>query len=99
MKASELLNKYAQGERNFQRVNLRGQSFKGKDLSGAVEGVGIFAGVFAAAVGSIAWRAIKGDKRDAILRSFSVAFAFIVDRSFALTELTNFVSKRSLTNY
>ncbi len=35
MKASEILRRYQAGERNFQRVNLRGQSFKGKDLSGA----------------------------------------------------------------
>ena len=35
MKASEVLRRYQAGERNFQRVNLRGQSFKGKDLSGA----------------------------------------------------------------
>jgi uncharacterized protein YjbI with pentapeptide repeats len=35
MKASEVLNRYIAGERNFQRLNLRGQSFKGKDLSGA----------------------------------------------------------------
>jgi uncharacterized protein YjbI with pentapeptide repeats len=35
MKASEVLKRYAAGERNFQRVNLRGQSFKGKDLAGA----------------------------------------------------------------
>ena len=35
MKASEVLKRYRAGERNFQRVNLRGQSFKGKDLSGA----------------------------------------------------------------
>jgi uncharacterized protein YjbI with pentapeptide repeats len=35
MKASEILNKYTAGERNFQRLNLRGQSFKGQDLAGA----------------------------------------------------------------
>ena len=35
MKASEVLKRYQEGEKNFQRVNLRGQSFKGKDLSGA----------------------------------------------------------------
>ena len=35
MKASEIVNKYALGERNFQGANLRGLSFKGKDLSGA----------------------------------------------------------------
>ena len=35
MKASEVVNKYANGERNFQGVSLRGLSFKGKDLSGA----------------------------------------------------------------
>ncbi|MGK7899500.1 MAG: pentapeptide repeat-containing protein [Xenococcus sp. (in: cyanobacteria)] len=35
MKATEVLRRYAAGERNFQRVNIRGQSFKGQDLSGA----------------------------------------------------------------
>ena len=35
MRASEIVNKYAHGERNFQGANLRGLSFKGKDLSGA----------------------------------------------------------------
>ncbi|NJQ97318.1 MAG: pentapeptide repeat-containing protein [Hydrococcus sp. CSU_1_8] len=35
MKASEVLKKYADGERNFCHANLRGQSFKRKDLSGA----------------------------------------------------------------
>ncbi len=35
MKASEILKRYAEGERNFQKVNLRGQSFKGENLSGA----------------------------------------------------------------
>ena len=35
MKACEVLRRYKVGERNFQRVNLRGQSFKGQDLSGA----------------------------------------------------------------
>ena len=35
MKASEVLARYAAGERNFRGVNLEGQSLKGKDLSGA----------------------------------------------------------------
>lgn len=35
MKASEVLKRCAAGERNFQRLNLRGQSFKNQDLSGA----------------------------------------------------------------
>ena len=35
MKAQELLRRYAEGERNFQRGNLQGQSFKGKNLAGA----------------------------------------------------------------
>ena len=35
MKASEVLKRYQAGERNFRRVNLRGQSFKGQDLAGA----------------------------------------------------------------
>jgi hypothetical protein len=35
MKASKVLKKYAAGEKNFQRLNLRGQSFKGKDFAGA----------------------------------------------------------------
>ncbi len=35
MKAREVLQRYQQGERDFRRVNLRGQSFKGQDLSGA----------------------------------------------------------------
>ena len=34
MKAKEVLAKYAEGEKDFRRVNLRGQSFKGQDLSG-----------------------------------------------------------------
>jgi uncharacterized protein YjbI with pentapeptide repeats len=32
MKAKEVLKRYANGERNFQRADLRGQSFKGEDL-------------------------------------------------------------------
>ena len=31
MKASEVLNKYAAGERDFRNANLKGQSFKGKN--------------------------------------------------------------------
>jgi uncharacterized protein YjbI with pentapeptide repeats len=35
MKAREVLSRYATGERDFRRANLRGQSFKGQDLAGA----------------------------------------------------------------
>lgn len=35
MKADEILEQYKAGSRDFRRVNLRGQSFKGKDLSEA----------------------------------------------------------------
>ncbi|PSB30070.1 pentapeptide repeat-containing protein [Stenomitos frigidus] len=35
MKATEVLNRYANGERDFRHANIRGQSFKGQDLSGA----------------------------------------------------------------
>ena len=35
MKASQVLTEYERGKRDFKRVNLRGQSFVGKDLSGA----------------------------------------------------------------
>ena len=35
MKASEVVNKYATGERDFRGANLRGLSFKNQDLSGA----------------------------------------------------------------
>ncbi|NEP20522.1 pentapeptide repeat-containing protein [Moorena sp. SIO3I6] len=35
MKANEVLEKYAAGEKDFRRENLRGQSFQEKDLSGA----------------------------------------------------------------
>ncbi|NEO74963.1 pentapeptide repeat-containing protein [Moorena sp. SIO4G3] len=35
MKAKDVLEKYAAGERDFRRANLRGQSFQGQDLSGA----------------------------------------------------------------
>ncbi len=35
MNAREVLNRYAKGERDFRRANLRGQSFQAQDLSGA----------------------------------------------------------------
>ena len=35
MGAREILQEYEKGTRDFQRVSLRGLSFKGKDLSGA----------------------------------------------------------------
>lgn len=35
MKTREVLRRYAAGERDFRRTNLRGQSFEGYDLSGA----------------------------------------------------------------
>ena len=35
MKASELVERYQQGERDFRSMNLRGLSFKGQDLLGA----------------------------------------------------------------
>ncbi|MGC1244742.1 MAG: pentapeptide repeat-containing protein, partial [Spirulinaceae cyanobacterium] len=35
MKAKEVVAKYAEGERDFRRVDLRGQSFKGENLAGA----------------------------------------------------------------
>ncbi|NEO72772.1 pentapeptide repeat-containing protein [Moorena sp. SIO3H5] len=35
MEANEVLKRYAAGERDFRRVNLRGQSFQGKNLSEA----------------------------------------------------------------
>jgi len=34
MKASEVLRRYAAGERNFRQTNLRGQFFEGENLSG-----------------------------------------------------------------
>lgn len=35
MRAAEVLNRYAQGERNFQGVDLRNQNFRNQDLSNA----------------------------------------------------------------
>ncbi len=35
MKSQTILARYAQGERDFRKVNLRGQSFQGRNLSGA----------------------------------------------------------------
>ncbi|UBF28055.1 pentapeptide repeat-containing protein [Kovacikia minuta CCNUW1] len=35
MKSREVLNRYANGERDFRRADLREQNFKGQDLSNA----------------------------------------------------------------
>ena len=45
MKASEVLRRYAAGERDFHCVNLRGQSFKGKNLLGETLAMQIFEGL------------------------------------------------------
>ena len=53
-----------------------------------VAGAVTVAGVFAIPVACLGWRALRGDERDAWLRSFAIAFAAIGGTSFRGADLT-----------
>ena len=85
MKASEVIQQYQNGQRNFQGQNLRGANFKGKDLSGAdFSGCDIRGANFSKAIltGAKFQKAKAGLQRRWVIILLLVAFLLIILSSF-----------------